>query len=837
MKQHLRSLWTLLLLMMWCSVGFAQTTIWSEDWTGQKSDTNPSKVSSMYTQNNNKTRTYGETSAGGKTPELLLQKNDTWTVTISDLKGCNNSFTLSFKTNKHDTDNYVSVRANGKTISCPREGETSTHSGTFELNVATGKNLVLTFKAIGSNARIDDIKLTGTLVESKPTLTFSEAEKTVYKGSESSFTMPTLVLKDKDGKEVTTGVGYLYEVTDANPEGCLDVDMTTGKITFNKLGTANIKVTTSTTDSGSEFNNLTASFKLTYMKDPAAQNKLFFAETEKTIYVGKTDGFEGLSATQLNMSGAEVTPETIMYEAKPAGIVDVDLETGKIKSWLNTGTTTITATSLYDNEVYTASYILNYKKIETTLTLSKTSVSVNLGETPELPTCTLKAGDEIITNKALSYTITPEGIANIDPTTGELTLISAGKATVNVSFTGDETYDASNIASYDLTIVDPNAPLDNIVFDAATKGFDDMIGGSKYPSGTKNAAFKTKDGKTYAFSYSNCMRYTNKGNNPDVIQMRNNKDGMGSFTSPVFDEMPNGYKVNVYYGITKDKAPLTITSNEESSATSISNAYGEYDRNNGTGYCTSIVLSNGSSFTVKVGGSTCYVSKIEILPISAPITLEENATDTDTKIAKNNGKTQDVALTRTLVADKWNTFCVPFDTEIDGTALEGATVKTIGTIEGNVINLVDATKIEAGVPYLIMPTTGNIENPTFKNVTISVTKPIEAGNDDYKFVGTYSPKKITKDEFGTIWGVTAEGKLAKINADTTMKGLRAYFVFPTTTAAAKLNFDGETTGINNIETNATVNGKVYNLNGQYVGNSLNGLKKGIYVVNGKKVIK
>ena len=164
-------------------------------------------------------------------------------------------------------------------------------------------------------------------------------------------------------------------------------------------------------------------------------------------------------------------------------------------------------------------------------------------------------------------------------------------------------------------------------------------------------------------------------------------------------------------------------------------------------------------------------------------------------------------------------------------------MKAIGTVVGNVINLVDATKIEAGVPYLVMPTTGDIVNPTFKNVTISVTTPIEKGNDEYKFVGTYSPKKITEGEFGTIWGVTAEGKLAKINANTTMKGLRAYFVFPTNTAAAKLNFDGETTGINNIETEATVNGKVYNLNGQYVGNSLNGLKKGIYVVNGKKVIK
>lgn len=738
MKQFLRSLCTLLLLMMWCSVGFAQTTIWSEDWTGCKSGSLPKNINSNYSSKNNGTQIYASAKdnyAGGTAPELLIKKGDALVVKVTDLKGCSGTLTLSYSSNKSSS--TLAVSANGSTINVSSQTKNK-YTGTFNIKEGTTE-IELKFSA-SDNARIDDIKLTGTPVESKPTLTFSETEKTVYKGSESSFTMPTLVLKDKDGKEVTTGVDYLYEVTDANPEGCLDVDMITGKITFNELGTANIKVTTSTTDSGSEFNNLTAS------------------------------------------------------------------------------------------------YILNYKKIETTLTLSKTSVSVNLGETPELPTCTLKAGDEIITNKALSYTITPEGIANIDPTTGELTLISAGKATVSVSFTGDETYEASNIASYELTVVDPNAPLDNIVFDAATKGFNDMIETNQYPGRTNNAAFKTKDGKTYAFSYSNCMRNNAKNYNPDVIQMRN-KGGKGSFTSPIFDEMPNGYKVNVYYGISEGKNPLTITSNEETSATSISNTYGDKNIKDGTGYCTSIILPNGSSFTVNVGSSTCYVSKIEILPISAPITLEEDATDTNTKIEKNNGKTQDVALTRTLVADKWNTFCVPFETEIAGTALEGATVKTIGTVVGNVINLEDATKIEAGVPYLVMPTTESIVNPTFKSVTISVTTPIVKGNDDYKFVGTYSPKTINEGEFGKIWGVTAEGKLAKINEGTTMKGLRAYFVFPTNTAAAKLNFDGETTGINNIETNAAVNGKVYNLNGQYVGNSLNGLKKGIYVVNGKKVIK
>lgn len=245
----------------------------------------------------------------------------------------------------------------------------------------------------------------------------------------------------------------------------------------------------------------------------------------------------------------------------------------------------------------------------------------------------------------------------------------------------------------------------------------------------------------------------------------------------------------------------------------------------------------GNAHAVQFSNSS---KKIEIETASIKLvatfqTLDESKDNTET-ISNNNGKTIDIKLTRTLVADKWNTFCVPFETEIAGTALEGATVKAIGTVVGNVINLKDADKIEAGVPYLVMPNTENIVNPTFKSVTITEISAKDSGNDEYKFVGTYSPKTINKGEFGKIWGVTAEGKLAKINEGTTMKGLRAYFVFPVN-VAAKLNFDGETTGINNIETNAAVNGKVYNLNGQYVGNSLNGLKKGIYVVNGKKVIK
>lgn len=50
--------------------------------------------------------------------------------------------------------------------------------------------------------------------------------------------------------------------------------------------------------------------------------------------------------------------------------------------------------------------------------------------------------------------------------------------------------------------------------------------------------------------------------------------------------------------------------------------------------------------------------------------------------------------------------------------------------------------------------------------------------------------------------------------------------------------DDTTTGVYEFENkNTQDNLRVYNLNGQYVGNSLEGLAKGVYVVNGKKVVK
>lgn len=441
----------------------------------------------------------------------------------------------------------------------------------------------------------------------------------------------------------------------------------------------------------------------------------------------------------------------------------------------------------------TITYEEGPSKTPTTLDFGFTTKTANINE-PFTATATLKANDTDLAGD-ITYESSNKDCATVEPTTGKVTPLAIGTATITAKYAGDDTY-AKAEASYTVKVIDPNL----VVLDATTDKGNISSNQNQYDAIEKgNINIKGYNiallGSTYYKIY-----------------------GDGYFTINAKEGVITKITINCTGSNTDDYGPGNFSSDIE--GYSFKDKVGTWEGN-----ATSVKFTNNDNKQVKI-------NSIEITIKNKVITLDENLNNT---ISEEKGVT--VKTVRTLVANKWNTFCVPFETELAGTALEGATVKAVGTIEGNVINLVDVTKIEAGVPYLVMPTTENIENPTFKNVTISVTTPVEKGNTEYKFVGTYSPKKITEGEFGKIWGVTAEGKLAKINEGTTMKGLRAYFVFPTNAAAAKLNFDGETTGINNIETNATVNGKVYNLNGQYVGNSLNGLKKGIYVVNGKKVIK
>ena len=203
-----------------------------------------------------------------------------------------------------------------------------------------------------------------------------------------------------------------------------------------------------------------------------------------------------------------------------------------------------------------------------------------------------------------------------------------------------------------------------------------------------------------------------------------------------------------------------------------------------------------------------------------------------------------VTLKRTFFHDNaWNTLCLPFDVADASAAFGGAEIREIDLSQctDNTIQFVPATEIKAGVPYIIKWNENVADAQTFEKTFERVTlvaepKPVKV-NNDITFIGFYN--KTTADKLGeSVAAIGAENKLFKVTSGE-MKGFRAAFVLNSNAqpSAIKLVIDGTATGIEDLVIDGVkANGRVYNLNGQYVGNSLNGLQPGIYIQNGKKVV-
>lgn len=220
------------------------------------------------------------------------------------------------------------------------------------------------------------------------------------------------------------------------------------------------------------------------------------------------------------------------------------------------------------------------------------------------------------------------------------------------------------------------------------------------------------------------------------------------------------------------------------------------------------------------------------------VSLSES-TDNAAVISSNNGKTVDVSLSRTLVADKWNTFCVPFDIDLTDGKLNGVEVRVMEfmDVESNIMCFGTTTKIKAGEAYLIKPLNESITNPLLPNVTISNKEPMTSGKGNYSFVGVYSPKSFDEQASKVSLFINGSAKLSRPKVNSTMKGMRAYFACASEQAAsAQLQLGGELTGVASIVSDVDEDGNIYNLNGVCIGKDIKGLSKGLYIKNGKKFV-
>lgn len=190
------------------------------------------------------------------------------------------------------------------------------------------------------------------------------------------------------------------------------------------------------------------------------------------------------------------------------------------------------------------------------------------------------------------------------------------------------------------------------------------------------------------------------------------------------------------------------------------------------------------------------------------------------------GETADVKVYRAMTGGDtdWNTLCLPFNADA---SLFSAIAELTG-VSGSTLQFTSGvTTIEAGKAYLVKPV-ADITTIEATGVELKAAEPTTFSGT--QFVGIYAPTVLNE---GDIY-VTAGNhlKAAPANASA-LKGFRGYF---TTTSGARFDKfvvdDDTTTGIIGIDGTVIENGKIYNLNGQKVQNA----QKGLYIVNGKKVV-
>lgn len=255
----------------------------------------------------------------------------------------------------------------------------------------------------------------------------------------------------------------------------------------------------------------------------------------------------------------------------------------------------------------------------------------------------------------------------------------------------------------------------------------------------------------------------------------------------------------------------------------------------------------GSSDPNSVGYYNCYdtdkattddrmVQLYKKVP-SAPLTLNDE-NDNSKSLTDNNGLQTAVKLSRKLLANQWNTFCVPFDIDIADGKINGieASVMEYAQTTGNTMEFKEATKIEAGKAYLVKPS-ANITDPQFDNVTIKNVDPAVSGDaNGYSFVGIYNPKTFSGNDQERVLILASEAKFMKVKNGKRMKGMRAYFTIPagTKAEAVRLMINNRPTALTEITTTPSTSEKIFYIDGTYAGSDIKNIKKGLVIKGGKK---
>ena len=434
----------------------------------------------------------------------------------------------------------------------------------------------------------------------------------------------------------------------------------------------------------------------------------------------------------------------------------------------------------------------------------------------------LKDGETVLTGMPIAYASSNPEVATIDHK-GNLTPRSVGATIITASFAGNDSYEASE-AEVTFYVVDGK----NIF----TETFDKMSG--EGGNDDNFSVWGSPFGNLSASQFDN-QGWSYTGGSNGTADQCVRVEMSASVTTPALATLSGDAFIFLRAAQNRDVATsinLSVSGGGTLSQNSVSltKQFNDY-----------VVFIKDATPETKVTFSCsalgCYF--LDNVKIERAIGLDESA-DNSAMLEKNNGKVVNVMLKRTLVADSWNTLCLPFGMSHDAVQTvfgEGTVLKQMkewNAVE-NVIYFETADAVVAGQPYIIKPVEAKesllLQDPLVLNAVNNTT------SGHISFCGIMSSTQLSgSDVFLGTDGELYLPNAAEENGDV-LRGFRAYFKGINDIANTKVNIEGVVSGIENINSaTAQANGKVYTLAGQYVGNSTKGLMKGIYVVNGKKIV-
>ena len=252
---------------------------------------------------------------------------------------------------------------------------------------------------------------------------------------------------------------------------------------------------------------------------------------------------------------------------------------------------------------------------------------------------------------------------------------------------------------------------------------------------------------------------------------------------------------------------------------------------------------------------------------NAAVTIICDNADNADVISANQGSGRVVILQgRTLYKDgAWNTLCLPFDVSTTSGPLagDGVVAMTLNTTTSGLsgstlrLNFTEVSPsgeqgglIPAGTPFILKWGEGdNLESPVFTGVTINANASTEVSFTGGKFVGTYASTTF-ENENKSILFLGASNKLYYPVSGARIGAQRAYFHLN-----EELRMKSEESSIKEIvlsfgeedeETSLTgptpdpslvERGDWYDLSGRKIANGQWPTAKGIYIKNGKKILK